>query len=121
MQASRQDNKVKVFYGLLREPDLQNVQVDPEEDEGGTSADPSGSSASTPSGTAQKSDSGVPTSTSSSQGSTTPATGSSDQKPTPSKKKKGKRIGWYLRRVKTIRMHPRLHECRFQSFEMLTS
>jgi len=34
----KQDNKVKVYYGLLREPDLQNVHMEEDEEEGGNNA-----------------------------------------------------------------------------------
>jgi len=34
-EALKQDNKAKVYYGLLREPDLQNVQMDEDDEEGG--------------------------------------------------------------------------------------
>jgi transcription initiation factor TFIID subunit 5 len=34
-EALRQDNKTKVYYGLLREPDLQNVQMDEDDEDGG--------------------------------------------------------------------------------------
>lgn len=35
-EALKQDNKVKVYYGLLREPDLQNVQMDEDDEDGST-------------------------------------------------------------------------------------
>jgi len=87
---------VKVFYGLLREPDLQNVQVDPEEDEGSAATETSAardSNTSTPggSGTQKSEPAATPASQASSQGSAVAATPSSDQKSTPSKKKKGKK------------------------------
>lgn len=35
-EALKQDNKAKVYYGLLREPDLNNVQMDEDDEDGST-------------------------------------------------------------------------------------
>lgn len=35
-EALRHDNKTKVYYGLLKEPDLQNFQMDEDDDDAGT-------------------------------------------------------------------------------------
>ncbi|CAL8141321.1 unnamed protein product [Orchesella dallaii] len=75
-EALKQDNKAKVYYGLLREPDLQNVQMDEDDEEGGAAA---GTSTST----------GGNTSESQSAPSTQPSTSQSGAKTDPQSNAQG--------------------------------
>ncbi|CAG7836956.1 unnamed protein product [Allacma fusca] len=56
-EALRQDNKAKVYYGLLREPDLQNVHMDEDDEEGGGESQNPSSNPTSATPSAQKTDS----------------------------------------------------------------
>lgn len=60
-EALKKDNKAKVYYGLLREPDLQNVQMDEDDEDGSTAVIVPTSSGSGSTAAAGSGDKGGPT------------------------------------------------------------